>query len=162
MQETQVSRPRKNGKTAQFALNIERADRIRKDPVMAMSNAARLAGYEKTNAGRPLTGKQVRRLARHDDAGLNGDARYMVKRRDRLRKPVRQSFGDRIDNVRKPTGRRGMARFGPAQSIIQAFTPVRKSEKGMDLGQNAQASVIGRLKARTAHGRRRYRGQKRG
>lgn len=145
----------RHGKTAQYAANIERVHR----EVLPMSNASRLAGYEKTNAGRPLSGRQIRRLARHDAYELPPDVQCMIKNRDHSRKPIRQRF-ELIDNQRKPTGRVGAARFGPQQGIEGLrkllFAP-RKSLKGMDLDEGNAASQLGRMKARTGSGRRRLR-----
>lgn len=158
-------RPRKGGKTGV----IEPARPVRE--ILPLSNADRLANYEKQNAGRQLTGPQMRRLARHDikcacddDLGRHAMSPPWQQRFSRMR-PVRQHFRPTIDNQHLPTGRTGMARFGPTagiEALNQLLFGSRKSEKGMDLGSNAAASQRGRMMARTAHGRRRYRRQNRG
>lgn len=129
-----------------------------------MDNTARLASYEKQNAGRPLTGKQIRRLARHDDSPSSARAFAPWSQRFYRQREIRQHFRPTIDNVRVPTGRVGRSRFGPALGMAglqQAFFPVRSAKaKTADIGQAALESQRGRFGVRTAHGRRKGAGRR--
>lgn len=169
--QVQEIRPRKGGKTAQFALNLERSKRIRKDPVEPMHNDARAAGYMRQHPGRPFTRAELKRLADHqlkctaDRDCTPDEAQWQVRGREYRRKPIQQRFNREpmIDNQHLPTGRVGMARFGPAagiEGLNKLLFGSRKGEKGMDLGQSAAASQAGRFAVRTAHGRRKGAGRR--
>lgn len=129
-----------------------------------MENSTRLANYEKANAGRPLTGPQIRRLARH---GAERGSEWAV--REGRRQPIRQHFRPVIDNQHLPTGRVGMKRFGPALSRLQldqlfshALVPVRLRPRPDQAA--AEESEVERVVTQSAPAKaiRRERGGKRG
>jgi hypothetical protein len=168
MQEIKI-RPRQGGKTAevkagnrvhrtaQQTMLVERAGRVHR-VILPMSPERRKAAYIAQNTqragivagggqGLPFTAAQLHRMRKKDPAS-------------RPEREIAQDFRNRTGDQRKPTGRVGRKRFGPAMSmdgLNKLLFGARSSQKNMDLGQHQAASAAGRLSARTGHGRKRIR-----
>jgi hypothetical protein len=143
--------------TAQQSMLVERAGRVHR-VILPMSPERRRAAYIAQNTrragivagggqGLPFTAAQLRRMRKKDPLS-------------RPEREIRQTFQNRTGDQRKPTGRVGRKRFGPAMTmdgLNKLLFSSRTGQKGMDIGQHQAASAAGRLAARTGHGRKRIR-----